>query len=273
MISFPPCKINLGLNIVRKRSDGYHDIETCFFPVPWCDVLEIIRASETKIYQTGIPILGEPTNNIVFKAYELMKKDFEIGPVEMHLHKIIPHGAGLGGGSSDGANALILLNQIFQLNLSSEQLKKYALALGSDCPYFIEPKPMLGTGRGEVLDRVSIDLSGKHLVLIKPDAHVSTAEAYSGVIPREPSTPLRDVIARPIDEWRHEVINDFEKSVFINHPEIADIKESLYLKGALYASMSGSGSTVYGIFEKAFDASYHYPHLATWSGIIRADFR
>jgi 4-diphosphocytidyl-2-C-methyl-D-erythritol kinase len=268
MISFPPCKINLGLRILRKRSDGFHDIETCFFPVQWCDVLEIVPSSETKIFQTGIPITREPTANIVFKAYELLKKDFSIGPVELHLHKIIPHGAGLGGGSSDAAHTLKLLNTIFDLKLSSEQLRKYALTLGSDCPYFLEAKPMLGTGRGEQLEPVSVDLSGKYLTLIKPNIHVSTAEAYSGVMPQLPSVSLQSVIQKPIAEWRQSLTNDFEKSVFVRHPEIGAIKEFLYAKGAVYASMSGSGSTVYGIFNEPFDAALHYPNFATWSGKI-----
>jgi 4-diphosphocytidyl-2-C-methyl-D-erythritol kinase len=268
MISFPPCKINLGLNIVRKRNDGFHDIETCFFPVPWCDVLEIIPSSETKIFQTGIAIEGEPTVNIVFKAYELLRKDFNIGPIEIHLHKIIPHGAGLGGGSSDAAHALKLLNIIFDLKLPLDHLKKYALTLGSDCPYFLDAKPMLGKGRGEQLEPVSVDLSGKYLTLIKPDQHVSTAEAYSGVTAQLPLSSIHSVIQKPITEWRQNLVNDFERSAFDKHPEIGTIKEFLYAKGAIYASMSGSGSTVYGIFNGPFDAAAHYPNFATWSGKI-----
>lgn len=268
MISFPPCKINLGLNIVRKRTDGYHDIETCFFPVPWCDVLEIIPSTKTKIFQTGIPIASEPTLNIVYKAYELLRKDLGIGSVEIHLHKIIPHGAGLGGGSSDAAQALKLLNAIFSLSLSDNQLKKYALALGSDCPFFLDAKPMLGKGRGEFLEPVQIDLSGKYLVLIKPDESVSTAEAYSGVVPQLPTVSLVDIIRKPITEWRQSLVNDFENSVFSKHPEIAKIKDFLYSKDAIYSSMSGSGSTVYGIFDKPFNASDYYPTRATWSGKI-----
>jgi 4-diphosphocytidyl-2-C-methyl-D-erythritol kinase len=268
MISFPPCKINLGLRILRKRSDGYHDIETCFFPIGWTDVLEIIPASETKFNQTGIAIAGDANANIVYKAYELMKRDFNIGPVEIHLHKIIPHGAGLGGGSSDAAHALKLLNTIFQLNLSLEQLKKYALMLGSDCPFFLETKPMLGTGRGEILEPFSVDLSGKYLTLIKPDVHVSTAEAYRDVVPETPSVSLRDLLKSPLNSWRELIINDFEKSVFLRYPEIKQIKDFLYDEGAVYACMSGSGSTVYGIFNTQFDAAQHFPTMANWSGKI-----
>ena len=268
MISFPPCKINLGLNIVRKRSDGYHDIETCFFPVPWCDVLEIIPSTQTKIFQTGILIAGDSTSNIVYKAFELLRKDFSIGSVEIHLHKIIPHGAGLGGGSSDAAHALKLLNTIFQLNLSLEQLKKYALALGSDCAFFLNAKPMLGTGRGEVLEPIQIDLMGKYIALIKPDVHVSTAEAYSGVVPNTPKISLVETLDKPIQEWREFLVNDFEQSVFAKHPLIGEIKAFLYNQGALYSSMSGSGSTVYAIFDSPFDAAAHYPNLLTWSGKV-----
>jgi 4-diphosphocytidyl-2-C-methyl-D-erythritol kinase len=268
MISFPSCKINLGLRILRKRSDGYHDIETCFFPVEWADVLEIIPASETKFNQTGIAIAGDATANIVYKAYELLKHDFNIGAVEIHLHKIIPHGAGLGGGSSDAAHALKLLNTIFQLNLSLEQLKKYALMLGSDCPFFLEVKPMLGSGRGEVLEPYPVDLSGKYLTLIKPDVHVSTAEAYAGVVPDTPPDSLRELLKSPLDSWRDLISNDFEKSVFLRHPQIKQIKEFLYQNGAVYASMSGSGSTVYGIFNTPFDATPHFPAMASWSGKV-----
>ena len=268
MIAFPPCKINLGLHIVRKRNDGFHDIETCFFPVPWCDVLEILPASETKLVTTGISITGDSSNNIVMKAYELIKKDFEIESVEIHLHKIIPHGAGLGGGSSDAAHTLLLLNTIFRLGLSEDQLKTYALSLGSDCPFFLNAKPMLGMGRGEQLVPISVDLSGKYLALIKPDVHVSTAEAYNGVTPKIPASSLPEVIQKPLAEWRQYLVNDFEKSVFIQHPQIAHIKESLYRSGAVYSGMSGSGSTIYGIFDKPFDPSSQYPQLATWSGKI-----
>jgi 4-diphosphocytidyl-2-C-methyl-D-erythritol kinase len=268
VISFPPCKINLGLRILRKRSDGYHDIETCFFPVGWTDVLEIIPASETKFNQTGIPIAGDATSNIVYKAYEILKRDFSIGPVEIHLHKIIPHGAGLGGGSSDAAHALKLLNTIFQLNLSLEQLKQYALMLGSDCPFFLETKPMLGSGRGEVLESYPVDLAGKYLTLIKPDVHVSTAEAYADVVPDMPPVSLRELLKSPLNSWRDLIVNDFEKSVFLRHPKIKEIKDFLYQEGAVYASMSGSGSTVYGIFNAPFDLTQHFPSLASWSGKI-----
>lgn len=268
MICFPPCKINLGLNIVRKRNDGYHDIETCFMPVPWCDVLEILPAAETRIHQTGIPISGEPTSNIVYKAFDLLRVDYQLPSVEIHLHKVIPHGAGLGGGSSDAAFALKLLSTLFNLQLSNQQLHHYALKLGSDCPFFLDPKPMLGFGRGDVLEPVSLELSGKFITLIKPAVHVSTADAYSGVIPIQPSVAIKDVLVMPLAAWRSHLKNDFEESVCKRYPIINDVKQALYEAGALYASMSGSGSTVYGIFDRPFNGEDQYPEFNTWSGQI-----
>lgn len=250
MVSFPPCKINLGLNIIRKRSDGYHDIETCFYPVPWTDILEIIISDQINFTSTGLVIPGNADDNLCLKAYQLIKKDFDIAPVNIHLHKIIPTGAGLGGGSSDAAFTLRMLNEIFKLNLSITQLLSYASQLGSDCAFFIQDKPMLGEGRGEVLSEIKVDLKGKFLMLIKPDVHVSTAAAYASVKPEKPSIKLKDVLEKNgVDTWRNLLKNDFENSVFEIHPLIRKIKEELYAAGAQYASMSGSGSAVFGIFE------------------------
>ncbi|HTJ52823.1 MAG TPA: 4-(cytidine 5'-diphospho)-2-C-methyl-D-erythritol kinase [Cyclobacteriaceae bacterium] len=250
MVSFPPCKINLGLNIIRKRSDGYHDIETCFYPVPWTDILEIIVSDQVTFASTGLTIPGNTDDNLCLKAYYLIKKDFDIAPVKIHLHKIIPTGAGLGGGSSDAAFTLRMLNEIFKLNLSTTQLLSYASQLGSDCAFFIQDKPMLGEGRGEILSEIDVDLKGKFLVIVKPDVHVSTANAYAGVKPEVPSVRLKNVLEKRTHEWRRSLKNDFEESVFIRYPEIKEIKEKLYSEDALYASMSGSGSAVFGIFEK-----------------------
>lgn len=255
MVSFPPCKINLGLNIIRKRSDGYHDIETCFYPVPWTDILEIIVSEELVFTSTGLAIPGKAEDNLCLKAYQLIKKDFDIASVKIHLHKIIPTGAGLGGGSSDAAFTLRMLNEIFKLNLSVTQLLSYASQLGSDCAFFIQDKPMMGEGRGEILSEIKVDLKGKFLVLMKPDVHVSTAAAYAGVKPMVPSLKLKDVLEQnSVDAWKSLVKNDFEKSVFKMYPLIREIKEELYAAGAQYASMSGSGSAVFGIFESE-------PHL------------
>ncbi len=267
MVTFPSCKINLGLQVIRKRHDGYHDIETCFYPIPWTDALEVVIADRFSFTASGNSIPGDVTNNLCVKAYELLKRDFDLAPVAIHLHKVIPTGAGLGGGSSDGAYALRLLKQIFDLKLSQDKLKDYALRLGSDCPFFIEDKPMLGSGRGEALTDISIDLNGKFLVLIKPDVHVSTAEAYSGVKPTALSQSIKNILEqKPIAEWKNFLKNDFEQSVFVNYPVIRDIKEKLYEHGALYASMSGSGSAVFGIFEKPVELKAQFSNAIYWSG-------
>jgi 4-diphosphocytidyl-2-C-methyl-D-erythritol kinase len=271
MVVFPPCKINLGLNIVAKRKDGYHDIETCFYPVPWTDMLEILPSTELKITLSGISIPGIPGDNICLKAYHLLAKDFELKPVHIHLHKIVPIGAGLGGGSADGAYTLKILNSLFDLELNTERLKAYASQLGSDCAFFIDAVPGIGTGRGEVLTTSTVDLSGKYVVVIKPDIHVSTAEAYSGVKPSVRKISVKEIVeTTTVDQWRHQLKNDFEKSVFEKYPEIEEIKKSMYRAGAVYASMSGSGSSVFGIFNSEVDPKLIYSGLSasTWSGWV-----
>ncbi len=269
MVVFPPCKINLGLNIVAKRSDGYHDIDTCFYPVPWTDLLEILPAKELKMEMSGIAIPGSPEDNICLKAYHLLARDFKIPPVQIFLHKLIPIGAGLGGGSADGAFALKALNSIFDLKLSSDQLRTYAAQLGSDCAFFVDSAPAIGAGRGEELTPISVDLGGKYLVIIKPDIHVSTAEAYEKVKPKAWKMPVQKILEDfPVEEWKHHLENDFESSVFGKFPNIKKIKDSMYEKGALYASMSGSGSSVFGIFESEgyLDAIYSDSSTICWSG-------
>jgi 4-diphosphocytidyl-2-C-methyl-D-erythritol kinase len=269
MISFPPCKINLGLNVISKRSDGYHNLETCFYPIPLTDVLEILPATALSFSISGHAIPGEAADNLCLKAYNLLQKDFTIPAVSIWLHKIIPLGAGLGGGSSDGAHTLRLLNSMFNLGLNAESLKAYALQLGSDCPFFIEDKPMLGTGRGEVLTEISVSLSGKFFVLVKPAIHVSTAEAYAGVTPTIPHTRINSILeTQPAETWKDVLINNFEHSVFAKHPQIGAIKEKLYQHGARYASMSGSGSAVFGIFDKPIDLSAMFPNVFYWSKIL-----
>jgi len=233
MVAFPPCKINLGLSIIRKRADAYHDIETIFYPVPWTDILEVIPSDKFVFTATGNAIPGKEEDNLCVRAHKILNAP----PAKIHLHKIIPAGAGLGGGSSDAAWTLRLLNDVFELKHSKEDLKNYAAQLGSDCAFFIENRPMLGTGRGEILTPVDVDLKGKFIVIIKPDVHVSTTEAYAGVVPKE---------RKPGSEWT----NDFEESVFRKHPILASIKSTLYEAGASYASMSGSGSAVFGIFSQ-----------------------
>jgi len=265
MVTFPPCKINLGLGVIRKREDKYHDIETCFYPIPLTDVLEVLPATTVSFEISGNAIPGDASDNLCLKAYRLLQKDFDLPPVKIFLHKVIPSGAGLGGGSSDGAHTLRLLNEVFGLRLSAEKLKEYALQLGSDCPFFIEDRPMLGSGRGEELKPVSVDLSGKFIVLVKPDVHVSTAEAYGGVTPAVPQMPVKDILQKRVVDWKDVLKNDFETSVFAKYPQIGAIKEKFYQHGALYASMSGSGSAVFGIFEKPVDLKTSFPNDFFWS--------
>lgn len=253
MVSFPNCKINLGLHVTRKRADGYHDLETVFYPVMLKDALEIIRGTGEGVAfsSSGLPISGHSEDNLCVKAWALLKKDFpSISAISMHLHKAIPMGAGLGGGSSDGAFALKMLNKLFQLNISQAGLEQYALQLGSDCPFFIRNKPCLATGRGELMEEIDIDLSAYRIALINRAIHVSTADAFRGVVPAQPSVPLREIINRDPSSWKELLHNDFEASVFSKFPQIAAIKASLYEHGAAYASMTGSGSTVYGLFPK-----------------------
>jgi 4-diphosphocytidyl-2-C-methyl-D-erythritol kinase len=268
MIAFPFCKINLGLHVINKRPDGYHNIETCFYPVPWKDVLEIIPSSTTQLFLTGNKIEGDQRSNLCLKAYELLKKDFPIGPVDIHLHKIIPTGAGLGGGSSDGAHALSILDSLFALNLSNEKLSEYALQLGSDCPFFMTRSPMIGTSRGEVMDKSPVNLSGLNVTIVNPDVHVSTSEAYSGIAPKKPDQPLTEILQRPIAEWKSCLKNDFEETVFGKHPVIVEIKNSLYARGAAYASMSGSGSSVFGLYEKEPEFENEFRGMNVWSSVL-----
>ncbi len=250
MISFPNAKINLGLNIVSKREDGYHNIESCFYPIPWYDSLEVIEAASFAFHSYGLDIPGDASSNLCVKAYELIKADHNIPAVAIHLLKNIPMGAGLGGGSADGAFVLKLLNELFRLNLTDTQLETYALQLGSDCPFFVKNEPAITTGRGEDLKLIDLDLSDYHLAIHNPGIHVSTKEAYAGVTPQSPRNNFSNLIGSPIHEWKGLLINDFETSIFPNHPEIQQLKNAMYKAGAIYASMTGSGSTVYGIFEK-----------------------
>lgn len=260
MISFPNCKINLGLNITAKRADGFHDIETVFYPLAIKDVLEIVTLQQEtagiEFTATGLEIAGDTLNNLCIKAYHLLKRDFpQLPSIKMHLHKNIPMGAGLGGGSADGAFVLKMLNEKFQLNISTDQLINYALQLGSDCPFFIINQPCFAEGRGEKLQPINLDLSGYQFVVVNPGIHINTGWAFSQIQPAQPAKNVKDIITQPIETWKHELVNDFEVPVFTAHPQIKSIKENLYAQGAEYASMSGSGSTVFGIFEKEKDVS------------------
>lgn len=255
MLLFPNCKINLGLRIVSKRTDGYHDIETVMYPVEnLCDALEILRydCEDIEFSVSGIRIDGAVEKNICLKAYRVVQREYpQVRGVYMHLHKAIPMGAGLGGGSSDAAYVIRELSDLFGLRIDQSQMERMAAEVGSDVSFFVANRPALATGRGERLEPVDRLLAGWQLVLVKPPISVGTAEAYAGVTPRRSERPLTDILYRtPIEQWRECVVNDFEPSVFARYPIIARIKSDLYRLGAVYASMSGSGSTVFGIFDR-----------------------
>lgn len=249
MISFPNAKVNLGLNILRKRPDGYHDIESCLFPVPLMDALEIIPSDLFSFTNSGLTVDHNNGDNLCIKAYNLIRSRYYIPEVNMHLHKVIPMGAGLGGGSADAAFTLKMLNDLFELRINTDQLKEFASELGSDCPFFIDNKPALATGTGTDLAPISLDLKGKYLALVFPNLSISTAEAYANVKPSEPSVELREAFTLPGANWKDQIKNDFEASIFPNYPLLAKLKEILYEQGANYAAMSGSGSTLFGLFD------------------------
>jgi 4-diphosphocytidyl-2-C-methyl-D-erythritol kinase len=257
MIQFPNCKINLGLNVISKRSDGFHNLETIFYPVPLHDALEIMIAADGvfQFHVTGFAVPGGNDQNLCVKAFRLLQADFGLPEVKMHLHKAIPMGSGLGGGSSDGAFTLKMLNDLFTLGLDNDQLKDHVRHLGSDCAFFIENYPQFAIEKGEQLEPVSIDLSGLFLVLVFPDIHIVTTDAYKMVLPRIPSRPIREVIMMPMEDWKDLLINDFEKPVLEKYPVIGEIKQKLYDEGAVYSCMTGSGSAVFGFFKEE-------PHFA-----------
>ena len=253
MITFPNAKINLGLNIVEKRPDGYHNLETIFYPVPVEDALEVNILNEgnekVRLHQAGLEIEGEAENNLVVKAYKLLDAESTLPPVDIHLFKHIPSGAGLGGGSSDAAYMLKLLNEKFSLELTNETLEEYAARLGADCAFFIRNTPTYAEGIGNIFSPISLSLKGYQIVLVKPDIFVSTREAFAQIKPHRQEIPLKEVIKCPMEEWRELMVNDFEESVFPQFPDIKEIKEKLYKQGAIYAAMTGSGSSVFGLFK------------------------
>jgi 4-diphosphocytidyl-2-C-methyl-D-erythritol kinase len=250
MICFPNAKVNIGLDVLRKRTDGYHDINTLFYPLRFSDVLEVVPDSAFSYTQTGILIDGYPEDNLVVKAYRLMQQHFKLPPVKIHLHKLIPIGAGLGGGSSDAAFMLTLLNKLFKLNLISSALQEMAIKLGSDCPFFLYNQAVMASKRGEEFTEINdFSLKGYTLLLITPPINVSTATAYAGIKPEQSTIELRDRLSKPVDSWKNNVINQFEPSVFTLFPELARLKQELYNSGAVYASMSGSGAALYGLYK------------------------
>ena len=260
MITFPNAKINLGLNITEKRPDGYHNLETVFYPVPIEDALEIHvqnncqlpaangQVQKFSLHQAGLEITGNAADNLVVKAYLMLDKVFDLPPVDIHLYKHIPSGAGLSGGSSDAAFMLKLLNKRFELGLTAEKLEEYAAALGADCAFFINNMPTYAEGIGNLFSPITLSLKDYQILLVKPDIFVSTQEAFSLIKPHKPEYSLKETIALPVSEWKERLVNDFETSVFPQYPAIGEIKDKLYQKGAIYAAMSGSGSSVFGLF-------------------------
>lgn len=272
MIVYPNCKINLGLNVVRKRTDGYHDLETVFYPVPLTDKLEAVVGNGAdgtcSLSLSGNPIEGNAADNLIVKAYNLLAADHRLPHIDFDLEKHIPSQAGLGGGSSDATYTLRLLNELCQLHLDSPTLQRYAARLGADCAFFVTAEPSFATGIGDILTPMADEcahLKGLYLLIVKPSVAISTAQAFSFVKPQPPIIRCKEVVAQPIDEWRDRLGNDFEVSIFNIHPEIRSIKQQLYSMGATYAQMSGSGSAFFGIFNEAptrlpaaFDGMFTY---------------
>jgi 4-diphosphocytidyl-2-C-methyl-D-erythritol kinase len=263
MISFPNCKINIGLNIVGKRTDGYHNIETIYYPLTLCDALEVlpvaINRTSDQFIMEGVKFEGQTEDNLCIKALRLMQKEMTIQPVKIILMKKIPVGAGLGGGSSDAAYTLKMINTLFKAGFTDEQLVSMSSVLGSDCAFFILNKPVYACGKGDQMTPVSLSLVGYTIVIVKPPVFVSTAEAYSGATPIIPDRSLNELIQLPVSKWRDVIKNDFEETILPNHPEITTIKQKLYDMGAVYASMSGSGSSVFGLFKEPIKASEAFP--------------
>ena len=281
MICFPNAKINLGLHVTEKREDGFHNIETVFYPVGWNDALEVIETkkpglvtsseaekpqSNFNLHLSGLPVSGNVSDNLLFKAYQLIQQTKTLPCLEVYLHKVLPMGAGLGGGSADAAFFINLLNEQFDLKFTETERMNMARQLGSDCAFFIKNKPVLATQKGDVFTDLDLDLSHLYIAIIYPNVHSNTKEAYSLVKPQQPSRSLLDIIQQPISTWKNELLNDFEKSIFSLYPVVEKTKQDLYDLGAVYASMSGSGSAVFGLFEHKPEIKTHFPH---WLGKMK----
>ncbi|MDT3401699.1 4-(cytidine 5'-diphospho)-2-C-methyl-D-erythritol kinase [Mucilaginibacter terrae] len=265
MIVFPNAKINIGLNITERRPDGYHNLETIFYPLMIKDALEVVESDKLKFQSSGIEIPGSTESNLCLKAYHLLKQDFtDLPAVSIHLHKHTPIGAGLGGGSSDAAFFIRLMNDLFKLGLDAEDMMDYARRLGADCAFFINNKPVYAFNKGDEFEPAELDLSAYQLALVMPPAHVSTAQAYGGIKPQLSTTSLKELVKLPVAEWKHHIKNDFEKHIFEAFPIIGEVKTALYDAGALYACMSGSGASVFGIFDKQPDLK----HLETGNQVF-----
>jgi len=268
MLVFPNAKLNLGLYVTSQRPDGFRNLESVFLPLPWTDALEALPAPETTLTLTGLPIPGDSATNLCLRAYELLKADFSLPPTQLHLHKVVPIGAGLGGGSADAAFALRALNELFGLQLSTEKLIEYARQLGSDCAFFIENKPVFAHEKGDVFQPIDLDLTGTPCVVVYPNLHISTAEAYARVVPAPPRHDLREALSQPMESWRYTVSNDFEDALTPAYPVLSSIKQQLYDAGATYVSLSGSGSAVYGLFAGREEApALQWPtEYTVWQG-------
>ncbi|MFD1468833.1 4-(cytidine 5'-diphospho)-2-C-methyl-D-erythritol kinase [Hymenobacter caeli] len=274
MLTFPNAKLNLGLYVTARRPDGFHTLETVFVPLPWTDALELLPAAPgqpTGIVLTGRPIPGAPETNLCLRAYALLQADFpRLPPVQLHLHKVVPIGAGLGGGSADAAFALKAANELFGLGLSTEALEGYARRLGADCAFFIQNRPVLAGGKGDEFEAIDLPLAGTACAVVYPGLHIGTAEAYARVAPRAPAHPLRAALAGPIETWRGTVANDFETALAPAYPGLAAIKAQLYAAGAAYASLSGSGSALYGLWPGRAEApALDWPaEYLVWRGVL-----
>lgn len=268
MVVFPNAKINIGLFVTEKRQDGFHNLETVFYPIGLSDVLEIVRGEgkpgEYCFRNSGIDVGCDAEKNLIIKAWRLLASAYDLPALSIHLHKVIPFGAGLGGGSSDAAFMLKALNEYFGLHISVSELMVYAATLGSDCAFFVRNHPAFAHGKGELLEDIRLSLAGHQLVLVKPACGVSTPEAYAGIVPGPAKFDLRTLGDLSVAGWKHQVSNDFEKSVFVKYPQIAALRQQFYDAGAIYASMTGSGSAVYGFFEKNKKISLDCPDCFVW---------
>jgi 4-diphosphocytidyl-2C-methyl-D-erythritol kinase len=272
MLLFPNAKINLGLHVTGKRTDGYHTIETIFYPIPLTDALEAVKSENTSFTSSGIDIESSPEDNLVMKAYRLLQKKYKLPPLDIYLKKAIPSGAGLGGGSSDAAFMLKLLNDLCECDIKDQKLEEIAATIGADCPFFIRNTPVIATGTGNIFKPSTVSLKGYTLLLVKPPVAVSTKEAYSDVTPQKPAFSLEKLPSIPVHEWKDVLVNDFEASVFKKYPVIGDIKNKIYAMGAEYAAMSGSGSAVFGLFKEpailGLTKNTISPNCFIWKGTL-----
>ncbi len=269
MLFFTNCKINIGLNITEKRLDGFHNLETVFYPLKLQDAVEFIETDEQTTVQTsGIKLDVSAEDNICHKVYRLMSKHYDIPQLKIHVHKAVPVGAGLGGGSANAAGLIKQINNEYNLGISIDKMEELAAEIGSDCPFFIRNKAVFAIGRGEIFEQLSLDLSKYYIYLIKPDIYVSTASAFAGIKPRQVEISVKELINNPLNEWKYFIFNDFETNIFKQYPVLAEIKQDLYKIGAIYASMSGSGSTIYGIFEEKPKEIPKYKNAFNWINLF-----